>query len=144
MNAHLQATPEPRRALPLTAKIAAIYLIVAGATSIPLLFVAPPAEFLVQPVASRAGYYTRVIMLDIAFIVAGVAVLQRRSWARKLGVTVLVISAIYGAFAFGRGFAQGAPSPKVLLISFVVVGAWSALWIYLLCRKSRLDVTRNA
>ena len=144
MDAQLETTPEPRRALPLTAKIAAIYLIIAGATSIPLLFIAPSAEFLAQPAARRAGHYTREIMLDVAFVVAGAALLQRRSWARKLGVTVLVISAIYGAYAFGHGFARGAPPVKVLLVSFLVVGAWNALWIYLLCRKSRHDATPNA
>ena len=144
MDAHLDTTPEASKAWPVTAKIAAIYLIIAGVTSIPVLFVAPSHEFLAQSAARRAGHYTREITLDVAFVVAGIAVLRRRPWARKLGVTVLVISAIYGAFAFGRGFARGAPPAKVLLISFVVVGAWNALWIWLLCRKSRGDASRNA
>ena len=135
MDAQLDTGPEARTQLPLSAKIAAIYLIIAGITSIPLLFGPQSAEFLALPPAGRAGHYTREIMLDLAFIVAGVAVLRRRSWARKLGVTVLVISAINGTFAFAHGFA---------LISFVVLGAWNTLWIYLLCRKPRPAATPDA
>ena len=139
-----ETTAEAAQTLPLSGKIAAIYLIISGITAIPLLFVAPSSEFLAQPPAARAGHYTREIILDLAFVVAGIAVLRQRKWARKLGVIVLIISAFYGAFAFARGFARGAPSPTVLLVSFIVVGAWNAFWVYLLCRKSRHDARPNA
>ncbi|PYI91622.1 MAG: hypothetical protein DME97_13430 [Verrucomicrobia bacterium] len=147
MDAQPQTIPEADKTLPLTAKTAAIYLLFAGITSIPLLFVAPSPEFLAQPPAARAGHYTREIILDLAFVVAGIAVLRQRTWARKLGVIVLIISALHGAFAFARGFARGAPSPKILLIGFLVVGAWNALWIYFIvsttprrCHTKRLTM----
>jgi hypothetical protein len=139
-----QTAAEARHPLPRSGKIAAIYLIIAGITAIPLLFVAPSPDFLAQPPAARAGHYTREIMLDLGFVVAGIAVLRQRSWGRKVGVIVLLISAFYGAFAFARGFAHGAPSPKSLLIGFLAVGAWNALWIFLLCRRPRRDATRRA
>ncbi len=78
----------------------------------------------------------RQIIQDIAFVVAGIAALQQRPWARKLGVTVLAVAAYEGGFEFAYGWARGMPPRKVLVISFVVVGAWNALWIWLLCRRS--------
>jgi hypothetical protein len=107
MDAQLDTTSQSSRAWPVSAKIAAIYLIIAGITSIPWLFSAPNPEFRDSPIAWRAGNYTLEIMLDIAFVVAGIAVLRQRPWARKLGVNVLVIDAPLGAFAFGYGYAGG-------------------------------------
>src|SRR5687768_8032223 len=86
-----ETTAEAGRPLPLSGKIAAIYLIIVGITAIPLLLVAPSPEFLAQPPAARAGHYTREIILDLALVVAGIAVLRQCKWARKLGVIVLII-----------------------------------------------------
>ena len=146
MDEPLARTPHAERgSLPLSAKIAAIYLIVAGVTSIPWLFVAPSPEVAAAPVATRAGFYTREVMAIIAFIVAGVAVLRRRTWGRKFAVVLLVIWTVYAAYGFAHGFAGWkAPSGRALLLSFVVVGVWHGFWIYLLLRKGRSDAARNA
>jgi hypothetical protein len=144
MDPQLDTAPEARARLPLNAKIAAIYLIVAGITSIPFLFSPQPAQFAAKTVAYRSGYYARQVLLDAAFIVAGVATLRRRPWARKLAVIVLIISGFYGAFDFARGMARGAPPPKILLFGFILVGIWNGIWIYLLCRRGSQDATPDA
>ena len=98
--AQLDSTPQSNRAWPVSAKIAAIYLIICGSTSIPLFLSAAP-EFPDKPIEWRAGYYGRQIIPDFALIIAGLAVLERRPWARKFGVTVLVLTT-YDASTFFR------------------------------------------
>jgi hypothetical protein len=119
-----------------TTKTAAVYLMIAGITSMALLFRRQTAEFLAQSAARRAGHYTREVMLDLAFVISGVAVLGHREWGRYSAVVLLVIGTFYSAFAFARGFAGGTPAPKVLVPAFIVVGAWNALWVYLPFRSA--------
>jgi hypothetical protein len=144
MDAQVDRAPEAGARLPRGAKLAAIYFIVAGIVSIALLLGPQSREFLAKSAARRAGAYTREVVLDVAFIVAGVAVLKRLSWARKLGVTILVISTYYGTLAFAWGFSHGAPTANALLVASVAVGAWNTLWIYLLCFKSDEGGTASA
>jgi hypothetical protein len=145
MDAQLDSTPQSSRAMPVSAKMAATYLITYGILGILFLFSDLEPKFRDKSIEWRAGNYTQQIMLYIASVVAGIAVLRQRPWARKLGVIVLVIATFNGALAAGYGWEGGMPPAwKVLVISFVVVGALTAPWIWLLCRRSRSDAPPKA
>jgi len=132
-------SPTTEFPLTLNVKIAAIYLIVIAVSGIvPFFFSIGPhyAEFEAKSLAYKLGAYFREATLDVIFLVSGLGILHRLSWARKLGVVFLAISTIYSANDFAWGFAHGLPTLCIRLISFGIVGVWNAFWIYLLCRKS--------
>ena len=139
---------ETRPAVPLNAKIAAIYLIGSAVVGIAFLyFRAGPydPQFAAKSLAFKIGAYGREYAFNVLFLISGIGVLGGRSWARKLAVAVLVITAIYSAFAFARGFelgfvktSHGRPVPPFILpISLAIMGVWNGLWIYLICRKAK-------
>jgi predicted cobalt transporter CbtA len=125
--------------LPLVLKLVAGYLLVIGVLSLllPLLSSGPRyADFDAKPAAYKFGAQARSITLNVLYVASGVGLFRRRSWARKLGLLVLVASTIYGAYAFAWGFAHGRPSPVVLVMSFAIAGVWNAIWFCLLYRRS--------
>ena len=125
--------------LPRSAIIVASYLAIAGVAGLglPLLGVGPAhAEFTSQTAAFKTGAYTREFVLNGAFIVAGVGILFRKLWARKLAVGALAVATIYGGYAFAWGWAGGPPSRQMLWSGLALAALWNALWIVLLCRKS--------
>jgi hypothetical protein len=125
--------------LPLGLKIAVAYLLFAGASSFlfPLFGLGPNyAEFDAKSTAYKVSVYTQSAIVDGLFVVAGIGLFYRRSWARKLGLIILVVSTVYGAYEFAWGVAHGRPSSTLVLIGFVVVGAWNAIWFSLVYRRS--------
>ena len=93
-------------------------------------------EFNVKSTAYKVGAYTRSAMLSGIFVVAGIGLCYRRSWARKLGLVILVVSTVYGAYQFAWGVARGTPSSTLVVVGFAVVGAWNAIWFTLVYRRS--------
>jgi hypothetical protein len=56
---------------------------------------------------------------------------------------LLGVATIYGANAFAWGFSMGPPTPRVHLVSNIVVVARNAMWFYLIYRATtefNLDV----
>ena len=124
---------------PIGLRVAAIYLLVIGAWSLLSGLIGGGihfAEFDAKPEAYRMGASARSVTLNALFIASGVGLLYRRAWARKLALGVLVVSTLYSAYAFAWGFAHGRPSRGTLLMAFVLVGAWNALWFILVWRKA--------
>jgi hypothetical protein len=125
--------------LPLGLRLVAGYFILVGVVSLllPLFYSGTPlAEFEAKPAAYKVGARARSLTVDVLYIVCGVGLFRRRRWARKLGLWVLVATTFYGAFSFAWGFAHGKPAPAILAMSFAVVGAWCAIWFFLLYRQS--------
>ena len=123
------------------AKIAAIYLIIAGVLGIlwPLTGLGPhhPA-FQAKSFAFKLGSYARGNLVNLFFVISGIGLLCRKTWARKIAMVILVIGAIYTANEFAWGFAGGNPPLLVRLVSFVVVGIWNGIWFYFILRTKQL------
>lgn len=116
-------------------KVAAIYLIIAGGLGIlwPLTGLGPHhPEFQEQSFAYKLGTYARENIINILFVISGIGILYKQTWARKTALVFLIINAIYSANSFAWGFASGPPSPIVRLVSFLVTGLWNGLWFYLI------------
>ena len=131
--------------LPLSVKLAAFYLLWCGISGVmwPLLGLGSHhAEFEAKSAAFKAGSYVRSISFALAFLIAGVGILSRKSWARKLALVLLVLDIPYSATEFAWGFARGRPSLSVLLVSYGMLAAWSGLWFYLLMRRRAADATK--
>ena len=133
-------TPKPsRRRFPVSLGIAAGYLILTGTLGLvwPLLGLGPHhPEFQAKSITFKAGAYSRELTFGILFLVSGVSLFLRKSWARKLALVMLIITTIYVSYQFARGFAGGRPNPTVLGMSFAIVGAWNAIWFFLIFKKS--------
>ena len=128
--------------LPFGLKAVAAYFVLIGTISLllPLLYSGPRhAEFEAKPAAYKLGARARSLTLDVLYVVCGVGLFRRRGWARTLGLLVLVATVFYGAFSFAWGYAHGKPSPAILAMSFAVVGAWCAIWFFLLYRRSSAE-----
>jgi hypothetical protein len=128
------------------AKIAAIYLIVAGLLGIlwPLTDLGPHhPEFQVKSFAFKLGSYVRSNVINLFFIISGIGLLYRKTWARKMAMVILVIGAIYTANEFAWGYAMGNPALVVRLLSFVAVGVWNGIWFYLIFRKKKSRIQQN-
>lgn len=91
-------------------------------------------EFRAQSLATRVGAHTRDLTLSAACIVAGIGLFWHHPWARMLALGVLLIETIYGAEAFAWGFSGGPPTPRVRLLSRLVIAVWNGLWFYLIYR----------
>jgi hypothetical protein len=127
-----------RPSINLSLKITAGYFICVALFGLSLLimdFVRYTPELARKSIEWKVGNYTRETVLNVLLIISGVGILRSRAWARKLGITTLVICTFYGAHAFAWAFADGTPSLRIFVFGFAVVGAWNAMWIYLLCRK---------
>ncbi len=122
-------------------KIAGIYLIIAGVLGIlwPLTGLGPHhPEFQARSFAFKLGSYARGNLLNLFFVISGIGLLYRKTWARKIAMVILVIGAIYTANEFAWGFACGNPSLLVRLVSFAVVGIWNGIWFYFIFRTTQL------
>ena len=86
--------------------------------------------------ASKTGVYFRDSIINILFIVSGVALLNRKAWGRTVGLVVLSISLIYSGNQFAWGLMQGSPTVKAYLVSYGVVGVWVSIWFYILFKSS--------
>ena len=131
-------SPNEQASLGMGRKIAAFYLIVSSIFGLALLVFGTSnhyAGFPTESAAYRAGNYTREATLAVAGLVVGILILRRhrRAWAH--GIVVLVINGIYGGRQFAWGFADGQPTAKILIWSYVVVGLCELLWISLLLER---------
>ncbi len=127
------------------AKVAAIYFIIAGGIGIlwPLTGLGPHhPEFQAMSFAYKLGSYARENIINILFLISGIGLLNKKVWARKMAMVILVASTIYSANSFAWGFAKGMPTLSIRLISFLVVGLWNGMWFYLVYKNKPL-ITRN-
>ena len=128
-----------RLRFPVSLGIAAGYLILTGTLALvwPFLGIGPHhPEFQAKSIAFKAGAYSRELTFGILSLVSGVGLFLRKSWARKLALAILVITAIYISYQFAWGFAGGRPNAAILGMSFAIIGAWNAIWFFLLFKKS--------
>jgi len=128
-----------RGQFPVSLGVAAGYLILIGTLALvwPFLGIGPHhPEFQAKSIAFKAGAYFRELTFGILFLVAGVGLFLRKSWARKLALVMLIITALYISYQFAWGFVGGQPNPTVLGMSFAIVGAWNAIWFFLIFKKS--------
>jgi hypothetical protein len=132
------AQPQKTR-LPLGVKVVGIYFIFCSVAALVLMLFVPAkdyAELRDMTAAKKAGAATRQVMIDVLYLSCGVGLFRRRAWARRLGLLALAVATYYGAYSFGWGFSGGRPSHTVLLMSFIIVGTWNAIWFFVLCRRS--------
>jgi hypothetical protein len=125
--------------LPLSLKIVTGYLIFIGALGIawPLLGFGPHnPEFEAQSLSYKIWAYFKDGIYNVLYLSAGIGIILRKKWARRLGLALLVITTISTANAFAWGRAGGPPETETLLVSFTVVGAWNVIWFYLLYKKT--------
>jgi len=124
-------------------KIAAIYLVIAGGVGLlwPLTGIGPHhPEFQAKSFAFKLGSYTRENVMNILFLISGIGILNKKVWARKMALVVLVISAIYAANSFAWGFSKGPPTLNARLISCVVFGLCNGLWFYLIYKVKPIEI----
>lgn len=134
----------PKRRFPISLGIAAGYLIVAGVISLAWLLIAPDApnpEFEAKSQAFQLGAYLKCVMINIFFIVSGVGLFFRKSWARKLGLLILCVATVYASSEFAWGFAQGKPGLAVWIGSIGIFGVWNAIWFILIFKRSSREAT---
>ena len=132
----------PKIGLPLGLKIAAIYLIISGAIGLILPFTGlgpNHPEFEAKNITYKLGVYSRTFLFDIVFVISGIGILLKKSWARKSALIIIVLSAIYTTHEFSWGFARGKPSLSIYLLSSAVIGAWSGIWFFLVFKKSSAE-----
>jgi hypothetical protein len=123
--------------LPSALRIAALYMLVRGGIGLvwPLLRLGPNhPEFQAQSAAYRSGAHSRELILSVACIVAGVGLFWHHAWGRMLALALLIIGTIYDANSFAWGFSSGPPTPRVRLLSHVIVVAWNGMWFYIIYR----------
>jgi len=124
--------------LPLGLKTAAIYLILLGVAGLilPLTSLVPHhSEFVAKTIFYKQGAYSKEIIFNILFVISGVGLFFRKSWARRMALITITISTIYAANSFAWGFAKGNPSITVLSISLIIVSLWNSIWFVLIYRK---------
>ena len=127
-------------------KIAAIYLIIAGGVGIiwPLTGLGPHhPEFQAKSFAFKLGSYTKETVFNILFLISGVGILNKKVWARKMALVILVINVIFAANSFAWGLSKGPPSLNVRLISWVVFGLWNGLWFYLIYKVKLTEIIKE-
>jgi hypothetical protein len=128
--------------LPIGLKIAAIYLIISGTIGMILPFTGlgpHHLEFEVKNFAYKLGAYSRAFLFDIVFVISGIGILFKKYWARKSALIIIVLNAIYTTNEFAWGFAKGKPSLLIYLLSFAVIGTWSAVWFFIIFKRSSAE-----
>jgi hypothetical protein len=127
------------RILPWGLMLAAVYFLVAGVGALIWLRFGPSPshpQFEGKSFAFKLGSYFREGVINITFIIAGLSILGRQSWAPSIAYIALAVGTFYTSHQFAWGFASG-PPPSVLVGSFVAVAAWNALWGYLVfCNRA--------
>jgi hypothetical protein len=106
---------------------------------LPLLRIGPiHPEFQAQSTAYKMSAQASVLILSAATLVAGIGLFWHHAWARNLSLGVLVIGTFYAAnefaWGFSRTFSSRPPTPRIRLLSRVVVVAWNGFWFYLIYR----------
>jgi hypothetical protein len=111
-------------------KIAAMYLIASGILDLvwPLLNIPKNPELIAMSFAYKMGSYFRQYLLAILFIISGIGVLLRKTWARKLGLIIIPIAAFYFAGSVAWGIAWGAGGGKPSLAIYGVAAGISCVW----------------
>ena len=128
--------------LPLGLKVVATYLILSGAIGLiwPLTGLGPHhPEFEAKSIAYKLGAYSRTYLFDLIFIISGIGIFLKKAWARKTALVIIALNAIYVTNEFAWGFAKGKPSLTIYLVSFAIVGAWGAIWFYLVFKKTSAE-----
>ncbi len=131
--------PEEKLKLPIGLKIAVGYLIISGVVGLiwPLTGLGPHhAEYISKSAAYKMGASTKEIILNALLIISGIGLLYRKTWAQKMAFMSLILGIIYGGNDFAWGMAKGQPSTKIYLVSLAIVSLWSAIWFYLIFKKS--------
>lgn len=124
-------------------KIAAIYLAIAGGLGVlyPLTGLGPHhPEFQARSLAFKLGSYARENVMNILFLISGIGIFNKKVWARKMALVVLVISAIYSASSFAWGVSNGPPATTVRIVSLFVLGLWNSLWFYLIYKAKVVEI----
>ena len=142
------------RRLPLGLKLAAVFLILHGGYDliqlghdlIRLVGTGAGSGPIDPPSGYIAGRSVGKLLHAGLCVIAGVAILYRRSSARILGLILLVIAIPRGVLNFAYGLAHGMderePTSTVLLASAFVMIGWYGTFLYLLFRKSSRDALR--
>jgi len=86
------------------------------------------------------GYFMKGPLLGILFLYSAYLLSKKQVTGRKLAVVCLLFAALTDIHSFAWGFAGGAPSSNVLLISGAIFLSWSAIWFYLLFKKTTSEV----
>jgi len=123
-------------------KIAAIYLVIAGGIGLlwPLTGLgAHHQEFQAKSVAYKIGVYSRESTMNILFLISGIGLLNKKIWARKMALIILIVAAIYTANDFAWGVAGGRPSSTVKLLAYLMVALWNGLWFYLVYKAKPIE-----
>ena len=123
-------------------KIAATYLIIAGGVGIlwPLTGLGPHhPEFIEKSLAFKLGSYARENIINILFFISGIGILYKKTWARKVALAILAISAIYSANSFAWGLSSGPPSSAARVASLLIIGLWNGTWFYLIYKVKPID-----
>ena len=96
-------------------------------------------EFEIKSFAYKIGAYFRSSIFDLIFIISGIGIFFKKAWARKMALAIIAVNAIYTTNEFAWGFAKGKPNLTVYLISFTIVGIWSAIWFYLIFKRTSAE-----
>jgi hypothetical protein len=119
--------------LPSALQAATVYMFVRGSISLiwPLLGLGPNhPEFQAQSTAYRIGAHSRGLIFSTASIVAGFGLLGHHNWGRVLALVLLTVGIFYDSNSFAWGFSSGTPTPRVRLLSHIIVVAWNGIWFY--------------
>ena len=119
-------------------KLTAGYFILLGVVGIVwlLLDLGPAsAEFEAKSLAYRIGAYSRVTLVNIAFLVTGASILRRRSWVPTASYVTLAIATIYDGYQFAWGFSGGQPGGLAIAGSLGAVAVWNCLWAFFVYRN---------
>ena len=123
------------KSIPVKLKIVGCYLLVIGSLGViwPYLGLGPNhEEFIAKSHTYKIGAYSRFMILNLIFLISGIGILLKKSWARKTAMVVLIISTIYTANDIAWGVSGSSPTRIIYLGSFIIVALWNGLWFYYL------------
>ncbi len=115
--------------------IAAIYFIVHGTLGIiwPFTGLGPfYQEFVTQQLDYKIYWYAKEHLVNILFLVSGIGLLNKKYWARKIALIILVISAFIISKGLAWGYAGGRPTKEIYIVSIIIVCSWNSIWFYLI------------
>jgi len=130
-------------------KIASFYLLFLGLAGLGFWLINIHSEVIVQysqfsskSVGGRLGVLTRhfvSLMVCVGFLLSAIGLFRHKSWARILGIILLVITIPAEVKDFAWGFARGghetSPTVPIYLGSLVFMCLWNGMWIYLIKRE---------
>jgi hypothetical protein len=80
--------------VPISLKVAAGYLVLYGLVGLiwPLTGVGPNhPEFQAESFAFKIGAHSREILFALLFVISGIGLFRRKSWARKVALVMIVL-----------------------------------------------------